>query len=409
VAANITRTRSHRSLRSLLAAMPPKTWTLIDTDRDLWVDELRLGPSDAGQTSGDFSIAKRTLRGGLRDGLNVVDIDNGTLKTTVLCDRGLGIWRVWCADLEIGWPSPVKGPVHPKYVPLDEASGIGWLSGFDELVCRCGLEYNGAPEWSPDGKLEHTLHGRIANRPAHFVSATIEADRQAMAVTGIVDESRLFCNSLRLTSTVSTTFGSRKLSIVDEISNPWSLPADLELLYHINIGPPLATPGSTFDAPVEVMAPRDAAAIDGLDTWHAYEAGRPGAPETVVYMELAADARGDTAVLLADPSSERGVSLRFNRNQFPYFALWKNPISYSDGYCTGLEPCINFPNVKSFEQSRGRVAKVAPGETRRFEIEMEVHTEAASLRVVKDEIAALQEIVESQVYKRPRPEWSPTG
>jgi galactose mutarotase-like enzyme len=128
-----------------------------------------------------------------------------------------------------------------------------------------------------------------------------------------------------------------------------------------------------------------------------------------MYMELAADAEGNTVVLLIDPSGERGVSLRFNRKQFPYFALWKNPISYSDGYCTGLEPCINFPNVKSFEQSRGRVAKVAPGETRRFEIEMEVHTEAASLLAVKNEIAALQETVEPQVCKQPRPEWSPTG
>ncbi|HWB09633.1 MAG TPA: DUF4432 family protein [Pirellulales bacterium] len=387
--------------------MPSKTWTLIDTDRDVCVDELRLGPSDAGLASGDFCIAKRTLRGGLRDGLNVVEIDNGLLRTTVLCDRGMGVWRVWLGELEVGWPSPVKGPVHPKYVPLDEASGIGWLNGFDELLCRCGLEYNGAPEWSADGKLKHTLHGRIANRPAHFVSATIDADRREMAVTGVVDESRLFCNSLRLTSTVRTTWGSRRLSIVDEISNPWSLPADLELLYHINIGPPLATHGSTFDAPIEVMAPRDPAAAGGIATWHAYEPGRPGAPETVLYMELVTDAEGQTVVLLADPSGERGVSLRFHRGQFPYFALWKNPISYSDGYCTGLEPCINFPNVKSFERSQGRVARVAPGETRRFEIEMEVHTESASLRAVQSEIAALQHTVEPTVYKQPRPEWSP--
>jgi hypothetical protein len=387
--------------------MPPKTWTLIDTDRDLWVDELRLGPNAIGLPSGDLSIAKRTLRGGLRDGLNVVEIDNGALRTMILCDRGMGIWRVWSGELEVGWPSPVRGPVHPKYVPLDEASGIGWLNGFDELVCRCGLEYNGAPEWSADGKLKHTLHGRIANRPAHFVSATIDADRQEIAVTGIVDESRLFCNSLRLTSTVRTSFDSSRLTIIDEISNPWSLPADLELLYHINIGPPLATEGSKFDAPIEVMAPRDTAAIDGIDHWQAYEAGRPGAAETVLYMQLAPDDAGTTAVLLTEPTGKRGLSLRFNRREFPYFALWKNPISYSDGYCTGLEPCINFPNIKSFEQSRGRVAKVAPGESRRFEIEMEVHTDGAGVQAAQALIADLQRRVEPQVYRTPRPEWSP--
>lgn len=387
--------------------MSAKSWTLIDTDRDLWVDAVRLGPTDVGLRSGDFSIVKRTLRGGLRDGLNVIEIDNGAMRTMILCDRGMGIWRLWSGDLEMGWSSPVKGPVHPKYVPLDEASGIGWLNGFDELVCRCGLEYNGAPEWSSDGKLKHTLHGRIANRPAHSVSATIDADRQEIVVVGIVDESRLFSNNLRLTSTVRTSFGSSRLTIIDEISNPWSLPADLELLYHINLGPPLATQGSKFDAPIEAMAPRNTAAIGGIDTWQAYDEGRPGAPETVLYMQLAADEVGKTAVLLSEPGGKRGMSLRFNRGQFPYFALWKNPISYSDGYCTGLEPCINFPNVKSFEQSGGRVAKVAPGETRRFEIEMEVHTDDAGVQAAQALIADLQRRVNPQIFRTPRPGWSP--
>lgn len=387
--------------------MPAKTWTLTDVDRDLYIDELQLGPGDVGLADCDFSLRKRTLHGGLRDGVNVVEMDNGLLRTTVLADRGMGVWRVWLGDLQVGWPSPVKGPVHPKFVPLDEAGGIGWLSGFDELVCRCGLEYNGAPEWSPDGKLKHTLHGRIANRPAHFVSATIDPDQRQMEVTGVVDEARLFGNSLRLTSTVRTAFGSPRLTISDEITNPWSLPADLALLYHINIGPPLVAEGARFDAPLETMAPRNEAAIAAVETWHDYQRPRPGAPESVLYMELAADQNQKTSVLLTDPAGQRGLSLSFRRDQFPYFALWKNPISYRDGYCTGLEPCINFPNGKSFEQSRGRIAQVAPGETRRFEIEMEIHVDAAGLQAARDRIAELANGVQPMIYHTPRPQWSP--
>lgn len=384
-----------------------KTWTLIDTARDLFVDELALGPADIGQSTGNFSLRKRVLRGGLRDGLNVVEIDNGRLRTTVLCDRGMGLWRVWQGDLMIGWPSPVQGPVHPKFVPQDEASGIGWLNGFDELLCRCGLESNGPPEWSPDGKLKHTLHGRIANRPAHLVEATIDGEGGELCVCGEVDEARLFGNKLRLRSTVRTMLGSSKLTIVDEISNPWSQPADLELLYHINIGPPLAAPGSRFDAPIAIAAPRDAAAIAAVDAWRDYPAARPGTPETVLYMQLAADAAGDTSVLLAEPDGHRGLSLAFNTRQFPYFALWKNPIALSDGYCTGLEPCINFPNVKSFEQAQGRVASVAPGETRRFEIEIGVHSDTESIECARQRIAQIEAGVEPKWFKQPRPGWSP--
>ena len=109
--------------------MASKKWILIDVASDVWIDELRLGPADVrptvgGGPAGDFSIRKRTLRGGLRDGLNIVEVDNGRLRFTLLCDRGMGIWRAWCDQLELGWPSPVAGPVHPKFVPLDEASGI---------------------------------------------------------------------------------------------------------------------------------------------------------------------------------------------------------------------------------------------------------------------------------------------
>ena len=388
--------------------MPGKTWTFIDTANDVFVEELTLTPADVGQTAGGFSLRKRVLRGGLRDGLNVVELDSGRLRATVLCDRGMGIWRIGQDELELGWPSPVAGPVHPKFVPMDEASGIGWLSGFDELLCRCGLESNGPPEWSSDGKLKHTLHGRIANLPAHRVEATIDGDRGELSVRGVVDEARLFGNKLRLRSTVRTEFGSSKLTIVDEISNLWSEPADLELLYHINLGPPLAKPGSRFDAPLAVVAPRDAAATAAVDTWHDYPAAKPGTPETVLYMQLAADEQGFTVALLSDRDSRRGLGLSFTRDQFPYFALWKNPIALSDGYCTGLEPCINFPNAKSFEQAQGRVARIPPGETWRFEIDLEVHSDAESVARARRRIDQIQAGVEPRFFRAPRPEWSPS-
>lgn len=386
--------------------MPSRTWTLVDVDNDIYLDALQLGPADAPGAK-DFSLRKRTLRGGLRDGLDLVEIDNGCIRFAVLPGRGMGLWRIWSGGLEIGWPSPVKGPVHPKFVPTDEASGIGWLSGFDELLCRCGLEYNGAPEWSADGKLKHPLHGRIANLPAHFVAVSIDAEAGELSLTGIVDEARLFGNNLRLKSTVRTKFGEPKLTVIDEIENAWAVPADLELLYHINIGPPLAAPGSKFSAPIETMAPRNEYSARDLKTWQSYPAPQAGAQETVLYCELAANNDGRTGVLLEAADGRQGLSLSFNRRQFPYFALWKNPQAYSDGYCTGLEPCINFPNPKSFERQQGRVARIAPGEARRFEIEFEVHNEAGGLKERREQIEAWQSTAREKIYSEPRPEWSP--
>ncbi len=385
--------------------MPRRSWILTDVEHDVYVDALQLGPIDVPEV-GAFSLRKRTLRGGLRDGLDFIEVDNGCLRFAVLPGRGMGLWRIWRGELEVGWPSPVKGPVHPKFVPVDEASGIGWLSGFDELLCRCGLEYNGAPEWSADGKLKHPLHGRIANLPAHYVEATIDSDAGELTVTGIVDEARLFGNNLRLKSTVRTRFGEPKLTVIDEVINAWATPADLELLYHINVGPPLAGPGTIFSAPIETMAPRNEYSARDLAAWQEYPQPQPGGQETVLYCELAADKDGRTGALLAGADGRQGLSLSFNRRQFPYFALWKNPQAFSDGYCTGLEPCINFPNVKSIEQSHGRVARLAPGETRRFEIELEVHNAPASLQQMFNKIDAWRGGIQPKIYPAPRPEWS---
>ena len=69
----------------------------------------------------------------------------------VLPTRGMGIWRVTAAGrsgtADVGWKSPVRGPVHPAFVDLGEPSGLGWLDGFDEFFVRCGLESNGAPDF----------------------------------------------------------------------------------------------------------------------------------------------------------------------------------------------------------------------------------------------------------------------
>ena len=131
----------------------------------------------------------------------------------------------------LGWRSPVHGPVHPALVRLCEASGLGWLDGFDELLVRCGLESNGAPEFNEDGTVRYGLHGKIANIPAHKVELAIDGESGEIAVTGVVDESRLFFNKLRMTSVYTTRAGQPAFTVTDTIRNISAEPAELELLY----------------------------------------------------------------------------------------------------------------------------------------------------------------------------------
>ena len=49
--------------------MAGKTWTLTDVDAGIYVEQLSLGPDQAGGSARGYRVTKRTLRGGLATGL----------------------------------------------------------------------------------------------------------------------------------------------------------------------------------------------------------------------------------------------------------------------------------------------------------------------------------------------------
>jgi len=386
--------------------MAERIWTLTDVGQDRFVEEIRLTPDDVEGAATGYSVTKRILRGGLRDGVDVIEVDNGTFRFTVVPTRGMGIWRAFHGEVRLGWDSPVRGPVHPKFVRLHEPGGLGWLDGFDEMLVRCGLEYNGGPEFNDDGTLRYGLHGKIANTPAHKVEVSIDGQSGRIDITGTTDESRLFGNKLRLVSTISTAVGWPGMTIRDTVTNISAEPGELELLYHTNFGPPLLEPGSKVVLPVKRLAACDEAALKNLPRWDTFGPETPGAPEACFLFELAAAADGQTQAVLRNATGNRGVCYKFNKNQLPCFTLWKNSQAKADGYVTGLEPGINFPNTKSFEKQKGRVAILAPGKSRTFQLTLEYLLDAAAVAAAEKSVAKLQQGTIPDIFQQLMPDWS---
>ena len=354
--------------------------------------------------AGPLALRTRRLAGGRSDGVLVVEISAGDTRVAVLPDRGLGIWKAVAGGTELGWRSPVQGPVHPRFVPLVEPSGIGWLDGFDELVARCGLVSNGAPDFDASGRLRHPLHGRIANLPAHELAATLDESAGTIALTGAVDETRFLVHALRMTTTLTLRAGSRRIDWIDTVTNLSDRPATMQLLYHVNLGPPLLGAGAEVVAAVEELAPRDAAAVPDVPTWNRYDAPQAGRGEQVHFARLRADAAGRATALLVAPGGERAAALSWTAPTLPCFTLWKNQGGLADGYVTGLEPGTNYPNPRSFEESQGRVVTLAPGASVRFELAIE--------SFAGDAVAAERRRIESlvtggpRVHATPRAGWS---
>ncbi len=394
-----------------------KSWTLTDVANDLWLDSFAASNDGVHlATPHDWSIRKRTLRGGLRDGIDLVEVHNGALSFSVIPTRGMGLWRGEYRGNFIGWRSPVSGPIHPQFVNLAERGGLGWLAGFDELLCRCGLASNGPPGddviTSKDGRESRTalaLHGRIANLPAQYLEVRVNLDPPfELSVIGQVEESSLFGPHLRLTATYTTVPGSNKLVIHDVVENRSATTGEMQLLYHLNIGPPLLGAGSRIVAAVREMAPMTPDAVLGMATHDTYLGPTPGCAEQVYAYDLLADAGGRSLAMLYNSAADRGIAMRMNHGELPCFTVWKNTAATEDGYVTGLEPGTNYPNFKSFERKLGRVRQLSPGSRWEGKWSFEILDSHDSVTSVLTEIAKLQATYAAKVYRTPQPHFSPS-
>lgn len=317
----------------------------------------------------------------------------------------MSLWKASLGEIDIGWRSPVRGPVHPGLVPLAEPGGLGWLDGFDELLVRCGLESNGAPDFDEQGRLLYPLHGRIGNRPAHFAELAVDDDSGEISVTGAVDESRFHFLKLRLTSRVSTRPGEAGLRIRDRVENLSASPAEFQLLYHVNFGAPLLEPGSHCLLPVKTVVPRGPRAAAGIANWSVFGEPTAGYDEQVYFVEPLAGADGASRALLKNAAGDLGASLHFDRRQLPWFTLWKNTDAAADGYVTGLEPGTNFPNPRRHEGRQGRVVRLDPFGEAVFDLRLEIHAGAELVARAESAISALQDGVEPTIYDQPQPGW----
>jgi galactose mutarotase-like enzyme len=389
--------------------MPAKTWKLLDHADNTLVPDLTIGPDDVdsgGKAKGNWQVELRTLHGGLSEGVQEIRVNNGKLTVSILPTRGMGIWKAWLGDLEIGWKSPNRGPVHPMFVPSGEWSGLGWLDGFDELLARCGLESNGAPEFDEKtGRVKYALHGRIANKPAQFLSVSADPEKEEIVVKGIVEETRFHFLKLRMTTTVTLKLNEAGFSLRDEVENFSSTAAEMQMLYHVNFGLPLLDGGSRLVAPIKTIVPRNEHAASGIKTWDSYSAPEPGYEEMVYFSELNAADDGKTRVLLKNAHGTRGASLLFNKRQLPCFSLWKDTAGEPDGYVTGLEPGTNFPNPRSYEGEQGRVVKLKPGERAAFDLSLEVHASAKEVEKAEQAVEKIQGDREAKVYEKPQQGW----
>ena len=363
-------------------------------------DSFSVTSDDLGLTTGgrSWSVRKRTLVGGRQQGSELITIDNGTLTITVIPTRGMGILEVRHGDVRLGWNSPVKEVVHPHFMNLDSRGGLGWLEGFNEWMVRCGLEFAGHPgkdefvtNTGDTATMDLSLHGKVGNIPASEVEVLIDkAPPHRIRVRGVVHETMFYGPKLRLVAEVSTVPGSTSFRFHDTVKNLGGADQEFTMIYHGNYGRPLLEAGAKVHVPAKKIAPMNGKAAGALDNYGTYAGPTEGFIEEVFLFEPYADADGRTTVVLQNAAGNRGTSASWRIDEIPYVTVWKNCAAEADGYVTGIEPGTCFPFNRRVERKAGRLPKLAPGASRSFTLDYDIHVGESAVDKAVARVKAIQ-------------------
>jgi hypothetical protein len=239
-----------------------------------------------------------------------------------------------------------------------------WLRGFGGgLVATCGLRNVGA---ASEG---HGLHGEISHQPARDVRLArwVDGERAIVSASATVTEVSALGHRLELERTWTTRTGEGRLDLVDVTRNLGPEPEAAPLLYHVNLGAPLWSPGATLALQARATTPRDS---DAVEPWDRALEPLAGARERVFEHEVAVGEDGWCAAAVDSPATGLRVLLRWEAASLPRFHQWVHP---APGIAVlGLEPANCSVLGRAADRAAGRLPVLEPGEERVTRLEVRV-------------------------------------
>jgi galactose mutarotase-like enzyme len=318
----------------------------------------------------------------LANGLRVIDAYNASgLTFTVLPDRGLDVWLAAYNGRPLTWIS--QGAPHaPDF-------GASWTRQFNGgVLVTCGLRHVGPPEHDERSGEARDLHGDYTRlRTNHIaVQGGWQGDNYVLELTGVVAESLLFGEQLRLTRTIRMRLGEPALEIHDVVENLYDTPAPLMLLHHFNFGYPLVHDGVQIHVATKQVRPRDLTARAAFGTWEGYRAATRHHLEEVHFHQVFAGA--DKRALAALASEDFGLQVEWDTTHEPYLTQWKN---FRRGiYVCGIEPGNCVPEGQNRARSAGRLVLLEPGEQHTFANKLTVLPDAEAVAAMRNRVAELR-------------------
>ena len=276
--------------------------TLTDVEHDVWLDAFHTGSAELGvATPQPWSVRKRTLRGGPRDGVDLIEVDNGALKFCRPADprHGTLARRPSAACRSAGRHRSSGRCIRSSSTRPGAAVSAGSpasTNGCAAAGCRRPVR----PATTTARRSPCTA-GSPTRRPTASKWPSSASRRTRFRSSARSRKAGLFSPRLRLTTTYTTRPGSNRLTIHDVVENCSGRPAEMQLLYHCNNGPPLLGEGSRVRVPVREVTPLTAWAAKGVKTWDTFAGPVAGFAEQVYACVPAADEQRQDAGGAARP------------------------------------------------------------------------------------------------------------
>ncbi|CAN5163528.1 aldose 1-epimerase family protein [soil metagenome] len=286
-------------------------------------------------------------------------LNGGGLEFDIHPDRALDIGAASINGIPLAWLSSTGIGRPDAYEP----EGRGWLRTFGGgLVTTCGLDNFGPPADDEDGVAG--MHGRIGTVSSRVTEVTVTPE--LITVAGEIRQTGVFQENLVLHRRITSVVGSSAFTISDTVTNEGENASPHMVLYHVNLGWPLLDEGTVIDIPAVSVTPRDPDAVAGFDERAEIGAPRVGTREQV-YIHVAGDDR-----VARVTNAQRGLTftLRYSES-LPAIFQWK--LTATKHYVLGLEPAnVGEIQGRAAARAAGTLPTLAPGESRSYEIEIEV-------------------------------------
>jgi hypothetical protein len=323
-------------------------------------------------------------------GTEMIRIRTGSgLSYHVSPTKGMDISLAEYLGIPISWQSQ-NGDVHPH---LHQAKGMDWLrTASGGLLMTCGLSQVGTP--CEDEGQSFGLHGRIHHTGARHVSAAGDwnNDEYEMQIRGVMEETSIFGEQLRLTRTISSRLGENRITIDDKVENIGFRSAPHMMLYHFNFGFPLMSESTVIEWPDAQVIERDAngkqPAMKELSEW---KAPSTRIAEKVYYHTLKQSPNKTALVRIVNPwfpavgnlprEAVDGavhrtvggitVELSWDAEALPRLVQWKMP--GAGVHVLGVEPANSWVEGRAKERSQGTLRILEPGEMVEYRLQLDVY------------------------------------